>query len=142
MTGIDYRLIDFIQQLRREQTKVVLERLQLVLALVGPVAVTQELAQRTVLIRQFVDPIEVGIQAQAQHAEHQDSPLLHPRATRIGVGLAFAHRAIRHDPFEYLEDPIPKRRLRVDVLQSAQDLRNVVARSRVQPDRANVHAVE
>ena len=87
MTGIDHRLIDLIQQLRRKQAKVVLERLHLVLALVGPVAVTQKLAQRTVLIRQFVDPIEVGIQAQAQHAECRAKALLLSVSTRIDGAL-------------------------------------------------------
>jgi hypothetical protein len=69
---------------------VVLQCLRVVFALVGPVAVTQELAQRTVLIGQLVDPIEVSVQPQAQHAEHQDALLIHPRSTGVGVGLTLA----------------------------------------------------
>ena len=117
MPGTDHLLIDPIQQLRSKQAQVVLERLHLVHGRVGPVAVTQHLAQRAVLIGKFVDPVEVRIQAQSQHSQHQDPPLLHPRATRVGVGLALTRCTIRHDFLQDGEDSLAQRRLAVDVLQ-------------------------
>ena len=65
MARIDHRLIDAIQKLRCKQAKIVFERLCLVFGLIGPVAVAQHLAQRAVLIGQFMNPIEVGIQTKA-----------------------------------------------------------------------------
>ena len=88
--GAHHLLIDAIEDLWREQAQVVLERLQLVLRLVAPVAVTQHLTQRAVLIGQFLNSVVVGIQAQSHDSKHQDPPLLHPRATRARIDLAFA----------------------------------------------------
>ena len=112
-------LIDAIQKLRREQAQVVLERLQLVFGRVGPVAMTQHLAQRAVLIGQFLNAVVVGIQAQAQDSQNQDPPLLHSRTTRGRIGLALALDAIRDDFLQDREDALTQRRLCVDVLQTA-----------------------
>ncbi len=142
MPGLDHLLIDAIKDLGREQAKVVLERLQLVLRLVGPVAVTQHLTQRAVLIDQVVDAVVVGIQAQPHDTDHEDPPLLHPRSTRARIGLALARGALRYDFAQDGEDTLTQIRHRIDVLQPAQQLRNVVPRFRVQTDCANVHFVE
>ena len=142
MAGAHYLLIDSIQQFRCKQAQVVFERLHFVLGLVRPVAVPQHLAQRVVLICQFVNPVEVRIQAQSQHAQHQDAPLLHSRATRVGVGLALTLDSIRKDFLKDGEDSLTQRRLCVDVLQPAQELWNIVTRSRTQVDRTNVHAIK
>ena len=140
--GLDHLLIDAIKDLGREQAKVVLERLQLVFRLVGPVAVTQHLTQRAVLIDQVVDAVVVGIQAQPHDTEHEDPPLLHPRSTRARIGLALACGALRYDSPQDGEDTLTQIRQRIDVLQPAQQLRNVVPRFRVQTDCANVYFVE
>ena len=100
-------MIDAIQDLRREQAKVVLERLQLVLRLVGPLSVTQHLAQCAVLIGQFLNTVVVGIQAQSNDPEHEDSPLLHARSTCARIGLAVAAHALRHDLPQDGKNPFP-----------------------------------
>ena len=128
MTGIYHLLIDAIQELRSKQAQVVFERLHLVFGLVGPVTVAQHLAQRVMMIRQFVDPIKVRIQSKPQYAKDQDAPLLHPRATAAGIRFAFTLNTIRKNFSQYGEDPIAKPRLGVNVLQSPQKLRNVVTR--------------
>ena len=140
--GLDHLLIDAIKDLGREQAKVVLERLQLVFRLVGPVGVTQHLTQRAVLIDQVVDAVVVGIQAQPHDTEHEDPPLLHPRSTRARIGLALACGALRYDSPQDGEDTLTQIRQRIDVLQPTQQLRNVVPRFRVQTDCANVYFVE
>jgi len=90
MPGTHHLQVDALQYLGREQLQVVLERLQLVLRRIRPISVAQHLAQSLVLVGQFLDAVVVGVQAQAQHAQHQDSPLLHPRAAHSHIGPAFA----------------------------------------------------
>ena len=142
MAGADDLLIDAVEQLGSKEAQVVLERLQLVLSLVAPVAVTEHLAQRGVLVGQLVNAVVVGVEPEPQHAEHEDAPLLHARAAQAGIGLALASDPIRYDFPEDGEDSLAQRGLGVDVLQSAQDLRNVVTRFRVQLDGANVGGIE
>ena len=142
MPRAHHLLIDAIQDLGREQPQVVLERLQLVLRRVGPVAVPQHLTQRAVLIGEFLDTVVVGIQAQPHDPKHEDSPLLHPRPTRTRIGLASACHALRYDFLQDGKDPLTQFRLGIDVLQAAQELRNVVTRFGVQIDCANVNTVE
>jgi hypothetical protein len=126
--GIDHLLIDAIKDFGREQAKVVLQGLQLVFRLVGPVAVTQHLAQRLVLIGQFLKPVEVGVQAQSYDPEHEDPPLLHSRSTRARIGLALASPDTIGDDFaKNGEDPLTQFWLHIDVLQAAQQLRYVVS---------------
>jgi len=142
MTGVYHLLIDAIQELRGKQAQVVFERLHLVFGLVGPVTVAQHLAQRVMMIRQFVDPIKVRIQSKPQYAKDQDAPLLHSRTPIAGIRFTFALYTVRNDFLQYGEDPLTQTRLGVDVLQSPQDLRNVVTRFHRQVDRADVHAIQ
>ena len=102
----------------------------------------QHLPQSAVLICQLVDAVVVGVQAQSQYAEDKDSPLLHPRATRASIGLAAILYAGRNDFPQYRKDSLAQRWFGVDVLQSTQNLRNVVTRFRVQMNRANVDTVK
>ncbi len=55
MSGTYHFLIDSIQDLWGEQSRVVLDRLQFVGGLVRPVAVSEYLAEGVVLIGQFVN---------------------------------------------------------------------------------------
>ena len=142
VAGAHHFLIDPIEQLRRKQHQVILECLQLVLRLVGPVAVAQHLAQRAVLIGQFLNAVVVRIQAKAQHTEHENAPLLHSGASHAHIDLAFACCTVRKNFPQYGEDSPTQRRIGIDVLQPPQDLRDIVTRLRVQVDRADVRAVE
>lgn len=142
MPSINHRLIDAIKEFRREQAQVVFECLRLVLGLIRPVAMAQHLAQGAVLIGQFMNAVKVSIQAKTQNTEHQNPPLLHSWAARVGISLAFTVDTIRHYFAQYGEDSRSQCGLGVDVLQPAQNMRNVVSRFGVQMDRANVHAIK
>jgi hypothetical protein len=99
MARANHFLIDPIQELGGEQAQVVLERLQVVTALIVPAAVPEHLADGGVLVGQLVNAVVVGIQPQAQHTQHQDLPLLHPGSPLVGIGLArdpFAHPLGEH----------------------------------------------
>lgn len=138
----DHLLIDPIEDLGREQAQVVLERLQLVLRLVGPVAVAQHLTQGGVLVRQLLDTVVVGVQTEPQNPENQNPPLLHSRAARVRIGFALAVHTLRPDIPQDREDTLTQLGLGIDVLQPAKKLGNVVARFGVQIDRADVDAVQ
>ena len=142
LAGTHDFLIDPIEQLRGEQAQIVLERLQLVLGLVVPVAVPQHLPQRAMLIGQLLNPIIVSIQTQAHDPEDQNAPLLHSRSPLIGIGLAVALGAHRNDFAQDGENASTQLLIGVDVLQSPQYLRNIVTRFRVEINRPDVHSIE
>jgi hypothetical protein len=122
----DHLPIDPVQDLGREQAQVVLDGLQLVAVFlaIGPTGMAQHLANGLVLVGQLMHTIIVGVESQAQHAQHQDLPLLHARAPGVRIGLAIhPHRD------DFLQDGEHSRahlRGGVDVLESAQQLRDVV----------------
>jgi hypothetical protein len=89
--------------------------------------VAQHLPQSAVLIGKFVDAVVVSVQAQAQNSEHENAPLIHPRSAGAGIGLTLSLHTIRQHFAQYREHALPKDGLGVDVLQPAQNLRNVVS---------------
>jgi hypothetical protein len=116
MPRIDHRLIDAIQDFGGEQLQAAPERLQFVLRLVRPIAVAEHLAQCAVLVGQLLDAVEVGVQPQTQHAQHEDALLLHAGSTRVGIGLALALDTLRQDFAQDRKDALAQAWLRVDVL--------------------------
>jgi len=73
-------LIDLIQEFWREQTDVVLERLEMVIDIVkGPV--TQHLAKAVVLIDQFMHAVIVAVQIEPKYTADQNRPQRHAGAT-------------------------------------------------------------
>ena len=129
MARAHHFLVDPIQDLRSEQTQVVLERLHVVTGLIVPAAVPEHLADGQVLISQLVNAVVVRIEPQAQDTQHQDLPLLHPGSSLLGIRLAFgplAHPIGDHFS-ENREHPLAQPAGGVDVLQPAQNLWNVVA---------------
>jgi len=93
-----------------------------------------------VLVGQLVQPAVIGVEPRPQHAQRQDLPLLHAGAPRVRIGLAVAPH--RDDLFEDGEHPRPQVRDGVNVLQSAQQLRNVIAGLRVEHDGGDVLLAE
>ena len=100
----------------------------------------KHLANGLVLVGQLVHAVVVGVEPQAQHAQHQDLPLLHAWAPGERIGLAVAPH--RDDLLQNGEHPRPQVRGGVDVLQSAQQLRDVVAGLGVECDGADVLLAE
>jgi len=138
----DHFAIDPLQQFGAEQAQVVLDRLKLVevLLAVGPTGMPKHLANGLVLVGQLVQPVVVGVEPQTQYAQHQDLPLLHAWTPSVRIGLAVASH--RDDLFEDGEHPRPQLRGGVNVLQSAQQLRNVVAGLGVEHDGGDVLLAE
>jgi hypothetical protein len=62
ITGHDHFLVDAGEQFRREQREVVFQRLQ-GKALVVPVGNAEHQPQGAVLVGQFVEAVEIGVQA-------------------------------------------------------------------------------
>lgn len=127
-------LVDPVEDFRGEQHQVVLEGLQLVVALVRPVAVAEHQPKGGVLVGQLLDAVVVGVQPQPQHPEHEDAPLCHAGAPGGRAGLAF-----RADPLgeHFPQDgkhALAQFGVGVEVLQPPQQLRDVVAGLGVQPD--------
>ena len=85
MSSLDYQLIDLIQNLRCEKTQVILDRLQVVCRFVLPPSMPEHLSNGVVMVGQFMDAVVIGVEAQAQRAENQDLPLLHPGTPKTAV---------------------------------------------------------
>ena len=85
MSSLDYQLIDLIQNLRCEKTQVILDRLQVVCRFVLPISMPEHLPNGVVMVGQFMNSIIIGVEAQAQRAENQDLPLLHPGTPKTAV---------------------------------------------------------
>lgn len=86
MTGTDDQLVDLIQEFRREQADVVLERLEMVGRFVE-ISMPEHLAQGVVMIDQFKQAIVIDVQIQSHHAAHEDRPQRHSRTTVALVDL-------------------------------------------------------
>ncbi|NEX19682.1 hypothetical protein G3480_05025 [Thiorhodococcus mannitoliphagus] len=100
---------------------VVLERLH------APVALTEHLVHRAVLVDQLRDAVVIGIQPQTQHPEHQDLPLRHPGTSGLGAHRTRAVGALGQHFGEDGEDTRAHRRVGVDELQPAQQPWDVIA---------------
>ena len=140
MPGTHHDLVDPIEDLGGEQAHILLERLQAVARLIGPVAVAEHLADRRVLVGQLQNAIIVGIQPQAQRTEHQDLPLLHAGPAGVGAGLAI--RPLGEHFGEDGEDLLAQFRHGVDVLQPTQNARYVISRLGIELDGRDVLLAE
>jgi len=138
MSSLDHHGIDAREQLRGEQAQVVFESLQAVAMLVGPVAVTEHLAHQAVLVGEFLHPVVVGIQPQAQGAQDQNAPLRHARTPGLGTDELLAVGAHRQYIGEDGEDLIAQCLGGVDVLQAPEQAWDVVAGEAVELDGGDV----
>ena len=127
MPGADHLPVDPVQQIRCEEAQVVLQGLQRVVSRVVPVAVAQHRADVPMPVGQVVEAVVIGVQAQPQHAQHQDVPLRHARPADVRAGLARPARLVGEDFFEDGEHPFAQARRGVKVLQAPQQLVDVVA---------------
>ena len=124
------------QQLGRQQRHVVDHRLVLVMRLVTEVAVAQERAYRIVVVRQFMNTVEVATQPLLQDPKHQNLPQLHSRTPDRAVGL-------RKNMFvQQRKQPLAQLLVTPDVLKPLQHRRDVVPRLRVDPDFLDRHLPE
>ncbi len=95
---------DLDQQLEAQEAHIVHQRPIPVPLLVPNVRVAQELTQRLVLVRQFVETAEVAGQSVPAHAHHQNPPHLHARTPhgpvdpRKDVPVHDANRRSRKSP--------------------------------------------
>lgn len=135
-------LVDPVEDVRGEQPQVVLDRLQLVADVVLPVANPQHLAQGGVLVGQLVEAVVIGVEAQTQHPEHEDRPLRHAGPPRVRAGLALRPHPFGAHLFEDGEDALAQFGVEVEVLQPAQDLRDIVAGLGVEDDGGDVGLAE
>src|SRR5512137_319111 len=138
MSGVHHRLVDPVQDLRREQAQVFLQGLQLVVSRIVPVAMAQHLTDAPVLVGQVVDAVVIGIQAQPQHAQHQDVPLRHARPAGVRAGLARPVRLVGEDLFEDGEHALAQLWRGVEMLQTPQQLVDVVTGFRVKDEVGDV----
>ena len=90
MPGFDHFLVDLVKQFRGEQHQVVFDALQGIASVVAPVAVPQHLPDSAVLVGQFMDAVIVGVQTEAQDAQHQDFPLFHAGPAAVWVSRMVA----------------------------------------------------
>ena len=96
----------------------------------------EELPQRAVLVDQLVQPVEVAPQALHHHPHHHDLPELQPRPAQVEA-----------DPgaqllLQQCKQAQPEVGIRIQVLQTQQDRRDVVPRLRVEPDLLDPHRAE
>ena len=101
---------------------------------------TEHLAYGLVLIGQFMDPVIIDVEPQAQRAQHQDLPLLHAGTPGVRIGLAMD--ALGDDLRQNGEHPLAHLRRGVDVLQAPQQLRDIVPRFGVESDGGDVLLAE
>jgi len=84
MAGLNDKLVDLVEEFRREQADIVFERLKMV-AVIIEYAVAEHFANADVLIHEFMQAIIVAIQIEPNHATDQYCPQGHAGAA---VGLA------------------------------------------------------
>jgi len=125
VSGFDGFLVDLVEQFRGKQHQVVFDALQGVAGVVAPVAVSLYLSEGAVLVGPFMNAVVVGMQFEAQDAQHQDFPLLHAGPAAVGISrltsLLFGQPLSatgRQYAFQEREDTLPKLRGGIDVLQS------------------------
>ena len=96
----------------------------------------EEHPQRPVLVHQLMQPVEVAPQALHHHPHHHDLPELQSRPAQVeadpGAQLLLQQR----------KQARPQVDIRVQMLQTQQDRRDVVPRLRVQPDLLDPHRAE
>ena len=125
-----------------EQAQVVFDRLQRVAVFlaIGPTGMPEHLTNGFVFVGQFMHPVVVGIEPQPDHPQYQDLPLRHAGAPGLGIGLAVDPDG--EDLFQNGAHPGAQIRSGVDVLQPAQQLRDVVAGLGVEEDGTDVLLAE
>jgi hypothetical protein len=142
MPGLDHHLVDPIEHRGVNRRRLSLSVCTLQRSLPGPVADAEQLAHAAMFVGQLPDPVVVGIESPTQHAEHQHLPLRHAGAPGRDAHRPIAVLAHRQHLGEDGEHLLAQRVLGVDVLQTAQQPRDVVARSDIEFDRADVHFAE
>ena len=99
-------------------------------------AVTQHLSQRTMFIGQLGEPIVIAVQALLERRQHQDPPPVHARTTGVvsHLGMQLSAQKLKHlDAY---------RSFLVNLLQTPQQHRYVVARFRINPHFADEGAAQ
>jgi len=85
MTGLNDKLVDFVEEFGCEQADIVFECLEVVANIIKH-AMTKDLAKADVLVHEFMQAIVVTIQIKPYHATNKNRPQSHTRAT-----IVFAH---------------------------------------------------
>ena len=120
MAKLHDQLVDLVEQGWCEQADVVFERLQMGVGIADN-TVAQHGANVAVFVDQLVQTVVVHVQVQPDDAAHQDVPQGHAGASvalvDLGCNLALKQR----------EDRRPQGSIHVQLLQTPQDFRNVVA---------------
>ena len=80
------------------------------------------------MIGQLADAVEVGIEPEAQGSKDQDLPLRHTGAVGQRADRPFVMRTLRQHFGENLKDPVTHVGHGVDILQTAQQSRDIVTR--------------
>ena len=119
MTAFGHQLTNLGQQLRGEQPDVVHHGL--VLIGVCHQAVTEHLPQGGVFVGKLNDAVVIALQPLFECSEHQDTPQFHPWAAGVFAGFGI------HLGIQQLEDFLSFFNVKIQVLQSEQQGRNVVS---------------
>ncbi len=85
MAALHDQMVDPDKKSGAQEAHVVHQRLAVAALLVPDVRMAEEPAQRLVLVRQLVEPVEVAAQPLLDHAHHQDPPHLHARPADLPV---------------------------------------------------------
>ena len=93
-----HNVVHFFKQVRRQQLDVVLQRADRVGRQVVRV-VLQHLAQRAMLIHQFLQAVVIAIESLLDHGDHEDLPERHARSTVVVI--AVRPRYGLNDPLEH-----------------------------------------
>ena len=88
----------------------------------------QHLTQGAVLVGQLSEPVVFAIQTLVENHQHQDASKLHARTTGI---LASSGIDLSLEQYEHFGS---NRWIHINMLQTAQQCRNVVARFRIDDD--------
>ena len=132
MPGGDDDLVDLVQQFGGKQHDVVFERLKRVRLFVT-LAMTEHLAKGAVLIDEFLQAVVVDIQIEPDDTADQNRPEGHAGTTVVFVDLGcdLAGQQCKHGGAQ--------RGVGVEVLQTAQNLRDVVAGAGIEDDPGDVY---
>lgn len=119
MAAFDYQLVNFTEQLWREQTDVVFECLEVVVDICKS-AVTEHLAQGDVFVDEFVQTVVVDVEVQADDTTDQNRPQGH-----AGAAIVFVHFG-SHLVLQQVKDGSAQSCVGVDELQAFQNLWDVI----------------
>ena len=118
-----------MQKLRREQGNIGTDRLPTVLIAIDPViAVPQHLAHGSVLVGQFLQPVEIAANSAPQDGKDKYPPHVHPGSSGRPV------RNRTDVPVKQCKQFLLLFRIAPNQLKSQEDRRNVVARTKVNLD--------